>query len=72
MLGREKKEDEIDYLTGIILNKKIGDKVESGETLAWIHAKNKELIEKAKEKLKMAYKISDEKPENYKHILEII
>ncbi|MBR2685298.1 MAG: pyrimidine-nucleoside phosphorylase [Erysipelotrichaceae bacterium] len=35
--GRATKEESIDYAVGIVLNKKIGDRVEKGETLAYIH-----------------------------------
>ena len=69
--GRQKKEDEIDHTSGIILEKKIGDKVEKGEVLAYIHS-NKEDIEEAKQKILSAYMIDLEKPEEYKHILNII
>ncbi len=66
-----KKEDEIDSLAGIILNKKIGDKVEEGEALSYIHT-NKENVEKEIEILKSAYEISENVPNEYKHILGII
>lgn len=66
-----KKEDKIDSLAGIILNKKIGDKVEEGETLAYIHT-NKENVEKEIEILKSAYEISENMPSEYKNILDII
>lgn len=66
-----KKEDKIDSLAGIILNKKIGDKVEEGETLAYIHT-NKENVEKEIEILKSAYEISENIPNEYEHILGII
>ncbi|QTD43310.1 pyrimidine-nucleoside phosphorylase [Sporosarcina sp. Te-1] len=36
--GRATKEDEIDLAVGIVLNKKIGDRVEKGEPLAMIHS----------------------------------
>ena len=58
-------------LLGIILDKKIGDKVNIGEVLAYIHS-NKEDVEEAKKKIIEAYKIDVEKPEEYKHILNII
>jgi len=35
--GRATKEESIDYAVGIVLNKKIGDAVSAGETLAYIH-----------------------------------
>jgi len=41
-----KKEDKIDNLAGIVLNKKIGDRVDTGDILAYIHT-NKEENKKA-------------------------
>jgi pyrimidine-nucleoside phosphorylase len=35
--GREKKEDEIDHAVGLEFHKRIGDRVEKGESLATIH-----------------------------------
>lgn len=70
--GRRTKEDKIDYLAGIVLEKKIGDKVEKGEALAYVHTNKEEVIKIAIEELKIAYEIRNEKPEKYKHILEII
>ncbi|QFT89496.1 Pyrimidine-nucleoside phosphorylase [Bacillus sp. THAF10] len=54
--GRATKESEIDLAVGIVLNKKIGDKVEAGESLATIHS-NQEDIEKVKEALYESIKV---------------
>lgn len=70
--GRITKEDKIDYLAGIVLEKKIGDKVNKGEVLAYIHANKEEEIENAVKELKNAYEISQQKPQQYKHILNVI
>lgn len=35
--GRETKDDKIDYSVGLILNKKISDYVDEGETLVYVH-----------------------------------
>lgn len=56
--GRETKESEIDLTVGVVLNKKRGDKVEAGETLATIHANDKAKLEQAKMRLLEAYTIS--------------
>lgn len=56
--GRKKKEDEIDRRVGIILCKKIGDKVEVGETLGLIHASSSEQLAEHVEHLSEAYQIS--------------
>ena len=55
--GRLKKEDKIDTAVGITFNKKIGDKVERGEILAYIHANNEEKGKEAVERLKQIYVI---------------
>jgi pyrimidine-nucleoside phosphorylase len=54
--GRATKESEIDLAVGIVLRKKIGDKVEAGESLATIHS-NQEDIAKVKEALYASIKV---------------
>ncbi len=56
--GRKNKEDEIDRRVGILLNKKMGDFVENGECLAYIHASTAEKIDELVEKVKSAYAFS--------------
>ena len=53
--GRIKKEDKIDKAVGITFNKKIGDVVEDGDIVAYIHANNEEKARVAVEKLKEIY-----------------
>lgn len=70
--GRQKKEDSIDMSAGIILEKKIGNKVEKGQTLAYIHTNDKSKIKDAVEKIQSAYEISANNKEEEKCILKII
>lgn len=70
--GRKSKEDEIDRRVGIILCKKIGDQVQEGEVLAYIHANNSENIEEQVQKLKSAYKIVNQAVDKEKIIDEIL
>ena len=56
--GRMKKEDEIEPEVGITFYKKVGDKVEKGDTLAVIHANNEEKGKEAVERLKKIYEIN--------------
>lgn len=70
--GRLRKEDSIDKAVGIVLNKKIADKVQKGEILAYIHANDEEKGKELAEKLKEAYKISEIEIEKEKIILGII
>ncbi|MBR4111179.1 MAG: pyrimidine-nucleoside phosphorylase [Clostridia bacterium] len=70
--GRFKKEDEIDYAVGIEVLKKIGDTVEKGEPILYIHA-NDEFKAKAQISfLENSYTIVPEKVEKIKEILDII
>lgn len=56
--GRDKKEDTIDYSVGVVLNKKIGDKVDVGQVLATLHA-NMENVSEIEKMVQSAYEISD-------------
>ena len=61
--GRETKDSEIDYSAGIVLDKKTGDYVNEGDTLAVLYASSKDLFSKAESILKSAYTLSKEKAE---------
>ena len=69
--GREKIEDKIDYSAGIILSKKIGDFVNSGDELCKIYT-NKENYEEIIKEIKNSFIISEDKPENRKIIYKVI
>jgi len=58
--GREKLEDTIDMSAGIILSKKVGDKVNKGDLLATLYT-NKEEYLNVKENVKNAFIISEKK-----------
>lgn len=49
--GREKKEDSIDPAVGIVLAKKVGDKVAEDETLAYLYANDEAKLQEAKHRL---------------------
>ena len=55
--GRLRKEDDIVKEVGIELNKKVGNNVEIGDILAYIHGNNEELTEKAVIDLRNVYEI---------------
>ena len=57
--GREKKEDDIDLSAGIRLNKKIGDYVKKGETIAVLHTSSAEKAAEAAKVLLDITKLSD-------------
>ncbi len=70
--GRIRKEDSIDNAVGIILNKKVSDKVEKEDVLVTIYANSKEKLEEAKKKLLEVIKIEEQEIEKPKMILEIM
>ncbi len=57
--GRVQVEDAIDPAVGIILHKKIGDKVEGGEPLATLHYNDARRLDDAARTLRQAFQISD-------------
>src|SRR5699024_6917567 len=56
--GRQTKDDIIDLAVGLMLEKKIGGRVDEGETLAVIHSNRKD-VEDVKRKILDNYKIGD-------------
>ena len=70
--GRIHKEDKINNRVGIIIEKKIGDKVQVGDILGYIHADDQELGNNAKVKLQKSYEITTEYIERPEHILGVI
>ncbi|MFB3813178.1 MAG: thymidine phosphorylase [Terriglobales bacterium] len=57
--GREKKEDGIDPAVGIVLQKKVGDSVDSGEALCTVHYNDVANLEKVCAMLKQAYRVTN-------------
>lgn len=55
--GRSKKEDHIDPCAGIILHKKLGQKVEAGESLATLYTSDESLLEAGLSHLKTCYEL---------------
>ncbi|HHW67886.1 MAG: pyrimidine-nucleoside phosphorylase [Epulopiscium sp.] len=69
--GRRTKEDKIDFAAGITLTKKIGDKVDVGETICVLHT-NLENTNEAQNIAKEAFRISEEKPAPVKYVYKVI
>lgn len=70
--GRERKEDIIDPSVGIVLHKKVAEKVKQNEVLAYIYANDEEKLIAAKTRLKEIIKMTQSKVDKEKTILEII
>lgn len=70
--GREKKEDAIDPSVGIVLSKKVADRVEKNDVLAYVYANDEDKLREAKIKLKKIVKVSKNVVEREKTIWEVI
>ncbi len=47
-----RKEDNIDYSAGIVLNKKVGEKVKKNDILAYVHSNNEEKCKNSIDEMK--------------------
>src|SRR5215469_3881544 len=56
--GREKKEDTIDPAVGIVLHKKVGDKVSAGEPLCTLHYNSAARLAEARNLIEASYSFS--------------
>jgi pyrimidine-nucleoside phosphorylase len=69
--GRERKEDPIDHAVGVVCRAKRGDRVEPGEPLAEIHARDEAAAAAAEAGILAAYELGDE-PESRPLVLDVI
>lgn len=70
--GREKKEDDIDYSAGIIINKKVNDKVKKNDVIAAIYTDNENKIKEIEAEIHNAFTISSNKNDSIKLIYGIV
>ena len=70
--GRATKDSEIDLSVGLVLHKKVGDRVEKGESLATIHASTEEKAQEAAALLRACCTFSDSPVERPAFIKAII
>ena len=70
--GRDRKEDDIDPAVGVILEVKIGEKVDAGAVLCRLYYTREDGLEEAAEMVEDAFRISQQKPEPRELILEVI
>ncbi|MCT4597640.1 MAG: pyrimidine-nucleoside phosphorylase [Vallitalea sp.] len=70
--GRETKESTIDTSVGVIIEKKVSDKVSEGDIIAYIHGNDENKIKVAKERILLAYDYSDTQPIKTKFIKGIV
>jgi len=70
--GRDTKEDTIDPAVGVILDVKMGNKVEAGSVLCRIYYTREERLEEASQMVEDAFRISSNAPEARELILEVV
>jgi pyrimidine-nucleoside phosphorylase len=70
--GRERKEDAVDPAVGIVLHKKVGDRVATGEPVATIHYNQESRAERARQLILESFQIGDVAPANRRLIHKII
>ncbi|MDQ6759326.1 MAG: thymidine phosphorylase [Acidobacteriota bacterium] len=70
--GRDTKEDTIDPAVGVILEVKVGQKVESGGVLCRLYYTKEDRVEDAAQMIEDAFRISSTAPEDRELILEVV
>ena len=70
--GRQRIEDSIDHSAGIILNKKVGDYVKSGEQIAMFYYNDDKRLKEAEEVFLSGIEIGTEKVKTKDLILEVV
>ena len=70
--GRNTKEDTIDPAVGVILEVKVGQKVEAGAVLCRVYYTSEEHVEEASQQVEDAFRISGQAPEERELILEVV
>jgi pyrimidine-nucleoside phosphorylase/thymidine phosphorylase len=70
--GRERKDDRIDPAVGVILEVKMGEKLDAGSVLCRLYYTSEEHVEEASEMVEDAFKVSSQKAEERELILEVV
>ncbi|MBQ1901313.1 MAG: pyrimidine-nucleoside phosphorylase [Lachnospiraceae bacterium] len=70
--GRAKKDDVIDMTVGLKIQKKVGDMISEGDTIAVIYGNTKEQLAQAEKEVLMAYEITDKNIDKIPMILDEI
>jgi pyrimidine-nucleoside phosphorylase len=70
--GRRTKTDAIDHAVGIVCLRKRGDRVQAGEPLAEVHARDDEAASEAAHRVLAAYELGDHAPDERPVLLEVV
>ena len=67
--GRARKEDRVDPAAGLVIRAPVGARVEAGDTLAVVHGRSMELVERVAPRLLKAWRMSDQAVRRPPHVL---
>jgi pyrimidine-nucleoside phosphorylase len=70
--GRLHKEHAIDHAAGVVCLAKRGDRVEAGQALAEIHARDESSAQRALDEVEACYRIGDGEPEPKAIVLDVV
>jgi pyrimidine-nucleoside phosphorylase/thymidine phosphorylase len=70
--GRDRKEDAVDPAVGVILEVKVGAKVDAGSVLCRLYYTREDRVEEAAERVEDAFRISAQRPDDRELILEVV
>ena len=68
--GRERKEDAVDHAAGLLILKRIGDQVKTGDVLAELHAATEDRLDRGEARLRQAVELGESPPARKALILE--
>jgi pyrimidine-nucleoside phosphorylase len=67
--GRMRKEDKVDPAAGFVIEAQVGARVSAGDALVTVHARSNELVERVAERIRGAWKLSDNLVRRPPHVL---
>ncbi len=70
--GRGRKEDSIDAAVGVILEVKVGEKVDAGSVLCRLYYTSEDNLDEAADLVEDAFRISGVRPDERELILEVV
>jgi thymidine phosphorylase len=70
--GRERKEDSVDPAVGIVLHKKVGDRVSAGEPLATLHYSLESKAARARQLIEQSFQLTGTPPEKKRPLIHRI
>ena len=68
-VGRKKKDDPVDHAAGIVIEAPVGARIRSGEPLAMVHARSRELAQSVMPRLQNAWRLSRGEVKRPPHVL---